>query len=130
MRSILVFGSAGLVGPLLELTFGTESSALHRVAATLWPMWGLAAWEATISPVLAATIAVAANVLLFGIGGAIAGIHDAPVWKGVFGVSSIAGLWFLNSLLDGSFTEFLIVAAVWIAALVLTIVPSFDQGTD
>ena len=127
-RSVLVFGSAGLIGPLLALLFGAESSTLHRIAATLWPMWGFAAWEATISPAFAATIAVIANVLVYGTGGAIAAVSPNLIWKSVFGISSIAGLWFFNNFIDASFLDFLVIAAVWIAALVLTVVPKFDQS--
>lgn len=83
--SLLVFVIAALVGPLLRwLTwppgkFGLETSPyigdfVYDLVFLLWPTQSLAVVEASIGWFFATTIAVSANVALFGIVGVISGV--------------------------------------------------------
>lgn len=129
-RSVLIFAVAGLIGPLIALLIGTDNLAVYNSVAVMWITWGLAAWEESISPAIASMIAVVSNVLIYAAVGAIASISRNLTWKSTIGVAVVAGTWFFSQMLHGSITAFLVSSAVWIGALVLTVVPTIDRNTS
>lgn len=125
-RSVLVFGFAGLIGPLIVLLIGVENSIVYDIAASLWITWPLAAWESTTSPAIGATIAVVTNMVVYAALGAVVAVSGSPIWKATIGVLMVAGVWFFNQMQDGSVLDFLVTSVVLAAALVLTVVPKLD----
>jgi hypothetical protein len=77
-RSILVFLACGLVGPLLRWATwppkpaSTGGDFVYDLVLLLWPTQPLAVMEATMGPVAAITLSIAANVILFGAVGIVA----------------------------------------------------------
>jgi hypothetical protein len=78
--SVLIFMAASLVGPLVRwVTWppGTSSSTadfLYSLVLLLWPAQPVSVIEASTGTLIAIATSVGANVLLFGVLGALAGV--------------------------------------------------------
>src|SRR5687768_15157473 len=93
VASVLIFIGFGLFGPLLRWATWPPvmtpfQDFIYELVLLLWPTQPLAMWEASIGSAAAGALAVGANVLLWGVLGAVVGLiakRPATVW-GVYPV--------------------------------------------
>ena len=120
-RSILVFLTCGLAGPLLRWATWPPKPAspggdfVYDLALLLWPAQPLAVMEATIGPLAAIAFSIGVNVVIFGVVGIVAAIVADRISR----LTALYALVCLGVLLFALWTAGFSVAFVNMGALVV-----------
>jgi hypothetical protein len=75
-RTMMAFLAAGVLGPVASLgvvhlsPYSAAYGFLYGLVWLLWPTWGLAVAEVSLGTLAAVTLAIVANLILFGVVGA------------------------------------------------------------
>lgn len=115
--SMAIFSLAGLLGPLIwwasRLTNSTNY--IHNIVAMLWPTWMLATFEYSTGKVIAAFIAVGANVLVFAFLGLFVSISFSQAWRVIsFTIITLTLIWLNYWLNNWHFPSLIITIVIFI----------------
>lgn len=127
LRSATIFALVGLIGPLVRwatwppspTSAGSFGNFLYDLVLLLWLTQPLAVLEASMSPLAAVAVSVAANVLLFAAVGMLAGalarsaIQLSSVYLAVCVIVVLIGVWSVGSSFSWLNISALVVALVF-----------------